>query len=219
MGSAKSSWRRLFLGLGMVGALTGLGALTAPVAVAIPTTPGTGGVPQDCRTTPGDTFETPLAPVGSFSEPSAGQTIGPWTVTPNNVDLNGRGFYQAADGVQSVDLSGNSPGGVARSFDTFAFPLPLYTYVITYCLAGNPDGGPPVKTGQILVNGTPVQNFSFDTSGKSRSNMGYLPQSVKFTSTGHSAKVEFRSTTTTVYGPVIDKVAFEKCLLGLFCSS
>lgn len=218
MGSVKNSWRRLLLGMGMVSALTGLGALTAPLADAIPTTSATDGVPQDCRTTPGDTFETPLAPVGSFSEPSAGQMIGPWTVTPNNVDLNGKGKYQAADGVQSVDLSGNSPGGVARSFDTFAFPLPLYTYVITYCLAGNPDGGPTVKTGQVLVNNAPVQNFSFDSTGKSPSNMGYLPQSVTFTSAGPSAKVEFRSTTATVYGPVIDKVAFKKCLLGLFCS-
>lgn len=218
MGSVKSSWRRLFLGMGMVGALTGLGALTAPVANAILTTSATDGVPQDCRTTPGDTFEIPLAPEGSFTEPSAGQMIGPWTVTPNNVNLNGKGKYQAADGVQSVDLSGNSPGGVARSFDTSAFPLPLFTYVITYCLAGNPDDGPTMKTGQVLVNGTPVQDFSFDITGKSPSDMGYLPQSVTFTSAGPSAEVEFRSTTATAYGPVIDKVAFKKCLLGLFCS-
>jgi hypothetical protein len=129
-----------------------------------------------------------------------------------------RAKYQAADGVQSVDLSGNSPGGVARSFDTVALPLPLYTYVITYCLAGNPDGGPAVKTGQVLVNDTPVQDYSFDSTGKSPSNMGYLAQSVTFTSSGSSAKVEFRSTTASAYGPVIDKVGFTKCLLGLFCS-
>lgn len=220
MRNVKSNFRRFFLGMGMVGALTGLGALAAPIADAVTTPAATHGVAQDyCVTTPGDTFETPVAPVGSFSEPSAGQMIGPWVVTPNNVNINGRGFYQAADGVQSVDLSGNSPGGVARNFATDAFPLPLYTYVIDYCLAGNPDGGPRVKTGQVLVNGTPVQSFSFDGTGKSRANMGYLPQSVRFTSGGPSARVEFRSTTNTAYGPVIDKVTFKKCLLGLFCSA
>jgi choice-of-anchor C domain-containing protein len=203
----------------MVGALTGLGTLTAPLADAAPAVSAPDAAPQDCQTTPGDTFETPLAPVGSFSEPSAGQMIGPWTVTAKNVDLNGRGKYQAADGVQSVDLNGNGPGGVARSFDTYTFPLPLYTYVVTYCLAGNPDGGPAVKTGQVLVDGAPAQSFSFDITGKSPSNMGYLPQSVTFTSAGPSAKVEFRSTTADAYGPVIDKVAFKKCLLGLLCSS
>ncbi|HEY2762799.1 MAG TPA: DUF642 domain-containing protein [Pseudonocardiaceae bacterium] len=182
-------------------------------------TAGTHSDPQYCHTTPGDTFETPVVTPGTFLRPSAGQTIGPWTVTRNNVDLIGAGFWQAADGVQSVDLDGNGPGAVARSFDTASFPLPLFTYVLTYCLAGNPDSGPTVKTGQVLVNGTPVNDFSFSTMGKARSNMGYQMETVSFTSSGPDVKVEFRSTTTPGgYGPVIDKVTFKKCLLGLFCS-
>jgi choice-of-anchor C domain-containing protein len=219
MGNVRFRLRHLFLGMGMVGALTGLGVLVAPASDAGTATGGTPGVAQNCVTTPGDTFETPVVAPHTFSELSAGQMIGPWTVTPNNVDLNGEGFYQAADGVQSLDLSGNSTGGVERSFDTVSLPLPLFTYTVTYCLAGNPDGGPAVKTGQVLVDNAVVQNFSSDTTGKSRSNMGYQLQKFSFTSAGPTAKVEFRSTTNTVYGPVIDKVTFTKCLLGLFCSS
>ena len=71
---------------------------------------------------------------------------------------------------------------------------------------------------QVLVNGTPVDEFSFDISGTSRSDMGYRPETVRFTSPGPNATVEFRSTTPTVFGPVIDKVSVKTCLLGLFCS-
>lgn len=153
-----------------------------------------------------------------------GQTIGPWTVTQNNIDLIGKGFWQAADGVQSVDLSGSSSsgpaleGGVARVVDTDTLPLPLFTYVGTFCLAGNPQGGPSVKTGQVLVNGSPVRDISFDTTGKSTTSMGYRLETFSFTAAGPHALVEFRSTTPTAYGPVIDKVSFKRCLLGLFCS-
>lgn len=229
MGSAKTSLRRLVVGLGMISALSGLGVALAPLSNAATTVSGGGsggssGSSEGCNSAPGDTFETPVVTPNTFRTLSRSQTIGPWTVSQNNVDLIGKGFWQAADGVQSVDLSGSNgsgaglEGGVARTVDTDALPLPLFTYVITYCLAGNPDGGPTVKTGQVLVNGTSIRNFSFDTSGKSRSAMGYRPETASFTSPGPNATVEFRSTTPTAYGPVIDKVSIKKCLLGLFCS-
>ncbi|MGH3793478.1 MAG: DUF642 domain-containing protein [Pseudonocardiaceae bacterium] len=213
----------------MIGALGGLGVALAPSSNAATTVSGggsggSGGSSEGCRNAPGDSFETPVVTPNTFRTLSKGQTIGPWTVSQNNVDLIGKGFWQAADGVQSVDLSGSNgsgtglEGGVARTVETDALPLPLFTYVITYCLAGNPDGGPTVKTGQVLVDGTPIQNFSFGTSGKSRSTMGYRPETASFTSPGPNATVEFRSTTPTAYGPVIDKVSIKKCLLGLFCS-
>jgi hypothetical protein len=75
-----------------------------------------------------------------------------------------------------------------------------------------------VKTGEVLVDGTPVKGLSFDITGKSFSNMGYRLETFSFTSSGPDATVEFRGTTPTAYGPVIDKVSFKKCLLGLFCS-
>jgi choice-of-anchor C domain-containing protein len=217
MGNAGFRLRRLFLGMGMVGALTGLGVLVAPASNAVTTATSALGYAPDCQPAPGDTFETPVVPRGTFWELPAGRMIGPWTVTPNNVDLTGEGFYQAADGVQALDLSGNSPGGVERTFNTVPLPLPLLTYVVTYCLAGNPDGLPALKTGQVLVNDAVIQDFSFDATGKSRANMGYQLRRFSFTSTGPSVKVEFRST-SNLYGPVIDKVTFRTCLLGLLCS-
>jgi choice-of-anchor C domain-containing protein len=172
--------------------------------------------------TPGDTFETPVVTPGRFRSVPAGQMIGPWTVTGRDVDLIGANFWQAADGVQSVDLEGsavpNFQGGVKRSVDTATLPVPLFTYKLGYCVAGNPDGPPAVKTGQVLVNGAVAQNFSLDATGKSRTNMGYVEKQLSFTPNGPSTTVEFRSTTSPHgYGPVLDKVTLKKCLLGLIC--
>ncbi len=221
MGSTRLSFRRIFSGLGMVGALTAIGVLLAPSPAAL--ADGTRGGTQGCEMTPGDTFEAPVVTPDTFATLFTGATIEPWTVTQNNVDLIGENFWQAADGVQSIDLSGSSgsgaalQGGVSRTFETDGLPLPLFTYVVTYCLAGNPHAGPAVKTGQVLVNGTPVQDMSFDITGRSSSDMGYRLETFSFNSSGSSAEVEFRDTTPTAYGPVIDKVTFKKCLLGLFC--
>jgi hypothetical protein len=71
-----------------------------------------------------------------------------------------------------------------------------------------------VKTGKVLVNGAVAQNFSFDTTGRSRSAMGYVTKRFTFVSVGVSATLEFVSTTTPGgYGPVIDKVSVDSCLL------
>ncbi|MGH4026335.1 MAG: DUF642 domain-containing protein, partial [Pseudonocardiaceae bacterium] len=202
-------------------ALTAMSVLLAPSSAAL--TGGTPGGPQGCDMTPGDTFEAPVVTPGTFATLFTDATIGPWTVTQNNVDLIGENFWQAADGVQSIDLSGSSgsgaalQGGVSRTFETDGLPLPLFTYVVTYCLAGNPYTVPPVKTGQVLVNGTPVQDFSFDVTGGAFREMRYRLETFSFTSSGPSAEVEFRNTTPTAFGPAIDKVTFKKCLLGLFC--
>jgi choice-of-anchor C domain-containing protein len=227
MGSAKLSLRRLFVGIGTVAALTGLTVLVTPSASANPAGSGVPAIPmipQSCQVGPSssaDSFEEPTAPAGRFSTLPAGAAIGPWAVTQNNVDLMGAGSWQAADGVQSVDLSGSVfpfQGAVARTFATDGLPLPLFTYIVTFCLAGNPDSGPAVKTGQVLLNGTPVKDFSFDVTGKSPADMGYRLETLSFTSKAAEAEIEFVSTTNTAYGPVIDKVRFHKCLLGLICS-
>ena len=56
---------------------------------------------------------------------------------------------------------------------------------------------------------------SFDTSGKSLSNMGWTPVSFEFTATGPTATLTFESTTTglsgngdypTAFGPALDNV-------------
>jgi hypothetical protein len=54
--------------------------------------------------------------------------------------------------------------------------------------------------------------FSFDITGKSRPHMGYVPMEFTFLSLGMSATLQFATTTTYAYGPVIDKVKVDSCL-------
>jgi choice-of-anchor C domain-containing protein len=160
----------------------------------------------------GNTFETPVVTPNSFQAFFAGQTIGPWTVTRDDVHLIGAGFWQAADGVQSLDLDGGLAGAIAMTIST----VPLVTYRISYALAGNPASGPTIKTGQVLINGHVVQTFSFDITGKTFANMGYVHKHVHFLATGLSATIEFSSTTSpSGFGPVLDDIDIDSCLLVL----
>jgi choice-of-anchor C domain-containing protein len=155
-------------------------------------------------------FEGGVAPDGYFARYFAPATMGGWTVTQGSVDLSGAGFWETADGNQSLDLDGAAEqGGVAQTFGT----LPWLKYRVTYALAGNPASGPVVKTGQVLVNGQVIQNFSFDITGKTLAYMGYVYKHVYFYATDPYTTLEFRSTTGSGYGPVIDAVHVQSCLL------
>ncbi|MFE9008787.1 choice-of-anchor C family protein [Streptomyces sp. NPDC007875] len=152
-------------------------------------------------------FETPAVGANTFTTVVAGGTIGPWKVTSGNVDHIGDGFWQAAEGGQSVDLNGTGAGTVAQTFTT----VPGKRYTVTYSLAGNPAGGPTVKTGSVLVDGQNFRNFTFDITGKSFGNMGYVTQEVTFVARGTSTTLAFASTNNSAYGPVIDDVMVRDC--------
>ncbi len=88
------------------------------------------------------------------------------------------------------------------------------SYTLTYYLAGNSDGGPALKTLDVLVGPsalslTTISSPSFDTSDPllNHSNMGYLLQSVQFVASSTLTYLEFRSTTLdSSFGPVLDNV-------------
>ncbi|GGZ45150.1 hypothetical protein GCM10010387_44550 [Streptomyces inusitatus] len=147
-------------------------------------------------------FEYPTAPANSFSTLTAGQSIGPWKVASGTVDLIGAGFWQAAEGDQSVDLNGGQAGAVAQTFTT----IPGRTYTVTYALAANPAGGPALKTGKVLVDGQNFQDFSFDSTGKTFTALGYVQRQVTFVATASATTLGFASTVPGAYGPVIDDV-------------
>ncbi|MEU5975512.1 choice-of-anchor C family protein [Streptomyces sp. NPDC047315] len=147
-------------------------------------------------------FEYPKAPANSFTTYSTGQAIGPWQVTGGTVDLIGAGFWQAAEGDQSVDLNGTSAGTVSQTFTT----VPGTTYTVSYALAGNTAAGPALKTGRALVDGQNFQDFSFDITGKSTTNMGYVNRQFTFVATGTTSTLAFASTIGGAWGPVIDDV-------------
>jgi choice-of-anchor C domain-containing protein len=156
-------------------------------------------------------FESPVVAPHTFVRISAGQPLGAWTVTKGDVDLSGAGFWQTSDGNQSLDLDGSKAGAVSQTFAT----SPLFAYEVSFALAGNPVDLPIVKTGQVLINGHVALNFSFDITGKTEANMGYVHREFAFQATGSATTIEFASTTGSGFGPAIDDVQVHPCLLIL----
>ena len=197
------SWPgRILLTSAALVAVTSLSLAAAPPAAAAATTTTSGWLQ--------DGFEAPVLAPDSFALFSAGQPMGAWTVTSGDVHLIGAGFWQAAEGSQSLDLDGGQRGAVAMDLPT----VPLFVYRVSYSLAGNPVAGPTVKTGTASVNGGLTQSFSFDITGKTRTDMGYVRKSFHFLATSHTSTLEFASTTTPAgWGPVIDDVVVRACLL------
>ena len=152
-------------------------------------------------------FETPRVAANTFVNVGTGGSIGQWTVTSGNVDLTGDGYWQTAEGDQSVDLNSGGPGTVAQTFTT----VPGKKYSVTYSLAGNPGGGALVKTGKVLVDGQNFQDFSFDVTGKTTANMGYVTREVTFVARGTSTTLAFASMSNSAHGPVIDDVTVSAC--------
>ena len=153
------------------------------------------GLPAEANLLTNGSFETGPNP-GSFTNFAAGSTaITGWTVsTPGNIDYIGS-LWVAANGSRSLDLEGsagtcvvptNCPGGIEQSFATTAGAQ----YTATFDLAGNPDFTPLIKTVMVSAAGQ-SQNFSFDITGKSFGNMGWVLRSWTFTAAGPSTTLKF----------------------------
>ena len=144
--------------------------------------------------------------LGSLGTLPVGSTaIDRWVVTRGGIDC--ANVWQAADGTRSVDLQGfNSSGGVQQTVTTTAG----VRYRLTFALAGNPDNGPVIK--RITARaGAVSENFQFDTTGKTRQNMGWVDRSLVFVAAGGATEIEFRSVDMpSSWGAVIDNVRLEE---------
>ena len=145
-----------------------------------------------------DGFNWTTAPA-LFTTVTSGGTIGSWTVGGAGVDWIGR-YWQPAEGNGSVDLSGLNAGLVTTPLNTVAGQQ----YVLSFYLAGNPDGGPAVKSLQVQV-GNLTQSFTFDTTGHTKTAMGWILESASFMAVGNDT-ITFRSQVNTAYGPALDGV-------------
>jgi choice-of-anchor C domain-containing protein len=145
------------------------------------------------------TFDSPSGG-GSFTTEFAGQTFNAWTVDSGSIDLIGS-YWQAPAGAGSVDLDGDSPGAISQSITTGKG-----AYELTFDLSGNPDGGPTTKTVQVSV-GSATQTFTYDLAGNSHSDMMYVPESLKFTTSGPTTLTFTSLDVDTPYGPVIGNVS------------
>jgi choice-of-anchor C domain-containing protein len=170
---------------------TQLGILILALTSVVQAAPFTNGGFENSPINPGS-FTT----LGEISTALTG-----WSIVGQGIDYIGT-YWVAAEGSRSVDLSSTGAGGIQQLFDT----IPGVTYNVTFSLAGNPVGGPAIKSVGVEIGAT-VTNFTFDTTGRSLTDMGWETRSLQFTATGTSTVLGFVSNTLTAFGPAIDNVS------------
>jgi choice-of-anchor C domain-containing protein len=157
-------------------------------------------------------FESGVTLTTSFLELNAGDStsITNWTVIGGGVRAIDyiNGYWVASAGVRSLDLNGRpGPGGVEQGISTTIGD----PYLVTFDMAGNPDGGPTIKTMQVSAIGasTQSQNFSFDITGHTKTNMGWTAMQWTFVADASNTTLRFMSTVTDTvgWGPALDNVS------------
>lgn len=143
-----------------------------------------------------------------FTTLAGGSTaIADWTVTGDSVDWIGNYWQAPPTGGYSVDLDGNAPGGITQSVD-----LGAGSYTLSYYVAGNPDGAPSIKDYSVTT-GSLTTAMTFDDTGNTKNNMGYVQETVDFTvATPSFTTIAFASTDNpaSAYGAVIGGVSLSQ---------
>lgn len=148
---------------------------------------------------------------GSFetgTDPGAYKTLDPgatdifgWTIT-GQIDYIGT-YWQASDGNRSLDLSGLSAGSIQQDIDTTVG----MTYIVTFDMAGNPDGLPTLKQLVLEAVGVDAHAFDFDITGYTTSNMGWETKQWSFVANAATTTLKFTSLVgDTGWGPALDNI-------------
>lgn len=150
-----------------------------------------------------------------YNLPIGDTTVTGWTVIQGNIDWEGPPpcGWTASNGNNSIDLigSGVSIGGIAQTFDT----IPGQAYRVSFDLAGNYGGPPVVKPLTVTVAGV-TQNYTFDTTGKTASNMGWTTNAFTFVASSTSSTLSFVSNIgfVTNAGAAIDNVSVDPIVVA-----
>lgn len=122
-----------------------------------------------------------------------------WVVVGTDIQYCSHPFVFAADGLRSIDLNGNNPGGVEQSVTT----VPGDFYTLQFRLAGTPQQG----TQWVRVSAAGQwQDYSFNASSTSFQSMGWVERIFVFRAVASSTAVRFSSLSPGGFGPFIDHV-------------
>jgi choice-of-anchor C domain-containing protein len=147
---------------------------------------------------------------GSFEDPP-GQHYIPVQQTFNGWRVVGDGgikigdFWQAAQGSQEIDLCGIAGGAIQQMIATTSGQR----YVLSFALAGNPDGDPAIKPMVYTIGDADPQTVSFNITGHSATNMGWTYYHVPFIATSDSTVLLFSSAINANAGPALDDVSVD----------
>jgi choice-of-anchor C domain-containing protein len=124
-----------------------------------------------------------------------------WSVVGNIESLTST-FWQPSNGLRSLDLNGASTGGVSQIIAT----TPGNEYNVQFDMAGNPAGGPTIKSLKVSAAGQ-EDIFTFDNAGKTGANMGWATYNWTFVASSVSTTLAFTSLITGGAGPALDNVS------------
>jgi choice-of-anchor C domain-containing protein len=134
--------------------------------------------------------------------PAGSAEITGWTVSSGSIDWIG-GLWQAQDGSKSLDLDGDAPGAISQDLATTIGD----SYVVSFYLSGNSNGGQAVKTLIVSATGTAPATYTFDASAISNSAMGWRQEGYSFVATSATTTLTFASGDTAgAFGPALDNV-------------
>jgi choice-of-anchor C domain-containing protein len=148
-------------------------------------------------------FEIGISPPsGGYRTLSAPNTaISGWTVSAGNLDWI-RTYWNASDGVLSLDLVGTIAGKIEQTFSTNIGEL----YEVTFDMAGNPVTYTGITQLRVEAAGQHA-GFSFNNSGMTTSNMGWVKNSWLFTAVDTTTTLSFMSLGNyNRSGPALDNV-------------
>lgn len=150
---------------------------------------------------------------GGFEAPVIGQDwsfvndLGCWQIgSPGKAELDGVNTWAPAAGNQSLDLNPDQPSEIYQELYTQSGQA----YSLSFSMAGNITGEFGVKTLEVFWGEHSLGEFSFDTTGKTKENMGWVTKSVSIPAsltTADRTRLTFKSTTAnSSIGPVLDNV-------------
>lgn len=145
--------------------------------------------------------------VGAFDTYNAGNTsLTGWSIDSGSIDHIGS-YWQSSDGVQNVDMSGNSPAVISQ---TIIGLVVSQVYKIFFDLSGNPDGPPVLKSLDVSVGG-PATTYTYDVfvNGNTLANMNWVTNFFTFVATSTSQTLSFASVNDNFgyYGAALDNVS------------
>jgi choice-of-anchor C domain-containing protein len=142
-----------------------------------------------------------------FATLSAGNTdLTGWSIGGAGIDYIGS-YWTPAGGTHSIDLNALSAGSIFQTVATVVGQ----TYQVSFDLAGNPDGAPIVKLAIADATGLPGAAYLFDTTGKTKTNMGWTAFTYDFTADSTATTLTFSNSNqsgfTTPYGAALDNIS------------
>ena len=149
-------------------------------------------------------FEMGTNPGSTFTTEAPGSTaITGWTVGGFGVDYIG-GYWQASDGVRSIDLSALSAGSLSQTLSTVIGQK----YTVSFDLSGNPENGVGSKISVVSISGSlpDIKVYNVGPSN-SRENMNWQGFKYTFTAFATSSILTFASAEYNPFGPALDNVS------------